>query len=127
MSERLTKYVQSVEDYMATAGHASNTEILSAMRQTYPDISATTIHRITSRLAERGKLGKAPSASNNTLRYDANTHPHDHFLCSDCDMLRDASLTDDIRPLIERAVGDGCRISGNLVISGLCKKCNKES
>ncbi|TAL14620.1 hypothetical protein EPN95_02350 [Patescibacteria group bacterium] len=127
MIERSTKYVQDVENYLQQKGHSSNIEILEFMQKNYADISATTVHRITTRLVERRKISLAPVAKGNVMRFDANIAAHDHFLCSNCDMLRDANVADDIRPMLEQSIGDGCHISGNLVITGLCKKCSKES
>lgn len=127
MDERTTKYVSDIREYMSQVGHASNAELLTYLRRRYADISATTVHRITTRLVARGKLAKAPSCKDNSARFDVTTLPHDHFLCSNCDMLRDAQLIDAIKPLVEQSIGDGCRISGNLVIMGLCKNCSKEN
>lgn len=122
---RTTKYTAAVVDYLSRAGHATNAEILAALHADYPDLSATTVHRITCRLAERGKLQLAPNLSN-TMRYDANLEPHDHFMCNGCGILRDAQLSDIIRPTVEQMIGDGCSISGSLTVSGLCKKCNQQ-
>lgn len=126
MIERTTQYVKDVENYLLEKGHLSNIEILEYLRTKYAAISATTVHRITTRLVERGKLSLAPATKSNAMRFDANTNAHDHFLCSSCDMLRDADVADNIRPILEKAIGGGCSISGNLVIEGLCKTCNKE-
>ena len=126
MIERSTQYVVDIEDYLKEKGHSSNVEILEYLQIKHPNISSTTIHRITARLVERGRLSLAPAATGNVMRFDANTDAHDHFLCTNCAMLRDTNVVDDIRPIIEQSIGDGCRISGNLVIMGICKKCNKE-
>lgn len=127
MIERSTHYTRDVEAYVNLAGHSSNAEILEHLQVKHTAMSATTVHRITTRLVERGKLTIAPATPGNAMRFDANTEPHDHFLCSSCGTLRDTNVADDIRPILEQSIGDGCRISGNLVITGLCKKCNKES
>lgn len=121
--DRTTKYVSAVRRHMQTLGHATNHQLLEALRVDYPDVSATTVHRVTARLLERGELQLAPSGQANVLRFDANTEPHDHFMCEACDLLRDAQLGDIVRPQIERAIGDGCSISGSLTVSGICKKC----
>lgn len=126
MIERSTRYVSDVQEYMEIAGHASVADILAHLRECHPLLSATTVHRITSRLLERGRLAVAPSTHDSVRRFDNTTHPHDHFMCSRCDLLRDAQLADELRPVIERAVGDGCRISGSLVVTGICKNCIKE-
>lgn len=124
--ERTTKYVLAVKEYLAHAGHATNAELLLALQQQYPQLSATTIHRITARLIERGEILLAPAGKDNVLRFDANKVPHDHFMCLNCGLLRDASLDQKVRPLIEESIGDGCKISGRLIVSGLCKNCNQK-
>lgn len=126
MSDRTTKYIALVREHMTSSGHATNAELLVALKSEYPSLSATTIHRITTRMLERGELKLAPSGSNNALRYDANLEPHDHFMCESCGMLRDAQLGNIIRPQIEKAIGSDCSISGSLTVSGICKQCHKK-
>ncbi|MFZ1360666.1 MAG: transcriptional repressor [Candidatus Saccharimonadales bacterium] len=123
IAARTTKYTAAVQQFVMRAGHATNAEILAALQSDYPDLSATTVHRITCRMAERGTLQLAPSLDN-TMRYDANLTPHDHFMCNGCGMLKDATLGDTLRPAIEKTIGDGCSISGSLTVSGLCKYCH---
>ena len=125
MSERVTHYTESVLTRMLQVGHATNGELLEYLRVDHPELSATTVHRITARLVERGKLAVAPVAAGNVMRFDAATAQHDHFHCRGCDLLRDTMIAESIRPILEDSIGDGCRVSGNLVISGLCKNCNK--
>ncbi len=125
ISGRNTKYAMAIKGIIGQLGHVSNAEIHSQLLISYPDVSLTTVHRTTSRLLDRGLVQLAPSGSNNVLRFDANTKPHDHFMCETCNMLKDADLTGAIRTYIEDSVGDGCSISGNLVVSGICKKCKE--
>jgi len=124
--DRTTKYVVAVRELMSKLGHATNTELLSGLQDVYPDLSATTVHRITTRMVERGELQMAPSSHENSMRFDANLHPHDHFLCERCGLLRDANLGAILRPEIEKAIGNDCSISGSLTVSGICKQCHKE-
>ncbi len=123
-SERQTKYCQSIEQTLHVLGHATNAEILIALRKSYPDLSATTIHRATARLASRGKIAIAPADNSGSMRYDANTKPHDHFQCSTCGRLHDTDIKDKIIPILESTIG-GCSISGQLLVTGACKKCTK--
>lgn len=124
MNSRTTKYISLVHSVMTHVGHATNSELLLALREKYPSLSATTVHRITSRMASRGELRLAPSGKDNALRYDANITAHDHFMCESCGMLKDALLGDSIRERIEVAIGKDCSISGSLTVSGICKNCN---
>ena len=124
--DRTTKYMTAVRYLMKELGHATNGELLVDMRKSYPYLSATTVHRITTRMVERGELQVAPSTHDNVLRLDVNLAPHDHFICRNCGMLRDANLGNVVRPQIEKAIGEDCSISGNLVVSGICKKCSNK-
>jgi Fur family peroxide stress response transcriptional regulator len=122
LAHRQTKYCQAIEHTLAVFGHATNMQILEELRKSFPDLSATTVHRATSRLALRGSIAIAPSAQDGAMRYDTNTAPHDHFLCASCGILRDTDVKDKVIPILESSIGD-CRISGQLTISGLCKNC----
>lgn len=124
--DRTTKYTTAVRDHMDRVGHATNVELLNELRSEFPDLSATTVHRITSRMVERGELRLAPSGQGNVMRFDANLEPHDHFICEHCDLIRDAHLGNIIRPQIEQAIGSDCSISGSLTVSGVCMHCHKE-
>lgn len=122
--QRQTKYCNAIERAIAIAGHATNAELLATLRDTFPDVSATTVHRATARLAERRIIAIAPSTRDGSMRYDANTAPHDHFQCSSCGILRDTNVKDKVIPILESSIGD-CTISGQLTITGTCKQCAK--
>ncbi len=123
-TERQTKYCQSIEETLHFLGHATNAELLNNLQLTYPDLSATTVHRATARLASRGKIAIAPTDNSGSMRYDANIKPHDHFQCSVCGRLHDTDIKDKIIPILESTI-DGCSISGQLLVTGACKKCTK--
>jgi Fe2+ or Zn2+ uptake regulation protein len=119
---RQTKYCDAIEKKLTELGHATNAELLYHLQQSYPDLSATTVHRATARLAERGVICIAPPAHDGSMRYDSNTLQHDHFLCLSCGKLRDTDVKDKVVPILESEMGD-CHISGRLTISGVCKNC----
>lgn len=122
--QRQTKYCNAIERAITIAGHATNAELLATLRKTFPDLSATTVHRATARLAERRVIAIAPSTRDGSMLYDANTAPHDHFQCSSCGILRDTNVKDKVIPILESSIGD-CTISGQLTITGTCKQCAK--
>jgi len=124
ISQRQTKYCHSIKNQLAMLGHATNTELLSVLRNTFPKLSATTVHRATARLASRGIISTAPPDSRNSTRYDSNIVPHDHFQCLSCGLLKDTDIRDKIIPIINESIS-GCNISGRLIINGTCKKCTK--
>lgn len=123
-SPRQSKYCLQIAAIINEIGHASNVQILQILQQRYPDVSATTVHRATARLASRGELGIAPNDLNGAMRYDANTQPHDHFLCASCGMLKDVDIADQVAKLLQQTIA-GCGASGRITISGTCKQCSK--
>ncbi len=125
-AQRQTKYCRAIEDMLGSFGHATNAELLAELRKDYPELSATTVHRATARLASRGTIAIAPSAKDGSMQYDSNTSPHDHFQCLSCGVLRDADVKDKVTPILESSIGD-CRISGRLTFSGLCKLCKEDT
>ncbi len=127
ITPRQTQNCKDIEQALRCLGHASNTELLQVLRKTNPSLSATTVHRATSRLASRGVIAIAPPNIDGSMRYDATTQPHDHFMCNRCGLLRDADIKDRVIPILESKMKD-CVISGRLTISGECKNCiSKES
>lgn len=125
-TQRQTKYCQAIEVLLASMGHATNSELLVELRKTYANLSATTVHRATSRLATRGLIAIAPPSRDGSICYDTNVIPHDHFLCTSCGMLRDTNIKDKVTPILESSMDD-CHISGRLTISGLCKHCKEKN
>lgn len=125
-SARQTKYCQAITAVMQKRGHATNAELLAELRREFPNLSATTVHRATARLADRGELALAPTTQSGAMRYDTNTTPHDHFSCTQCGILADADIAHEVSELLAASI-EGCRMSGRVVVSGICKQCNKEN
>ncbi len=123
-TRRETKYTKAVSRCIAQAGHATNAQIATHVRTDFPRVSDTTIHRVTQRLYDDGRIGLAPKASDGAVRYDNETIPHDHFICEDCGAIRDLRLSQLVRRDIEQSLG-GCRLSGSLIIVGECKACKE--
>jgi len=122
---RETKYCNAIRSAITKLGHASNRDFLLALQAQYPELSATTVHRATARLAARGEIGIAPNNKQGAVRYDALATAHDHFNCSVCDRLCDAHIKDKLLNLIGDTMKD-CSISGNVAVTGICRDCSSE-
>lgn len=122
MNTRTTKYSTEILEIVEYLRHATNAEIIDKLRLHYPTVSATTVHRVTVRLQSQGLFASAPPDRNGSMRYDANTTPHDHFICGICGGIRDLNVAESFIPKISNELG-GCSISGRLVIYGECDKC----
>lgn len=124
-TQRQTKYCRAIKSALDSLGHATNAELVDVLRKSYPQLSATTVHRATARLARRNIIAIAPNLTTKSITYDANINNHDHFQCVSCNRLFDADFIEQIMPIIKPII-DGCDISGRLTISGICKKCIKK-
>ena len=122
VSPRQTKYCRDIVDLLHKRGHASNTELLTALRRKYPELSATTVHRATARLAAREQIALAPPDKGGAMRYDANVQLHDHFICQTCERVRDIDIAEKVIPEVNKALG-ACKVTGRLVIYGSCDSC----
>lgn len=123
MTTRTTKYTTAIVETLQKLGHATNAEMLDKLHETYPDVSATTVHRATARLSALGTIAEAPADAFGAMRYDANTTPHDHFICTGCGRMRDIDVAEKLVPTISDALG-GCKITGRLTMNGLCESCH---
>lgn len=121
---RETKYTRAVMSAVRRLGHATNAQIALAIRNDFPNVSDTTVHRITNRFHEDGTLGVAPKAADGAVRYDANTLFHDHFICEGCGVMRDVILPATVRREIQGML-DGCCLNGSLTLVGDCTKCKE--
>lgn len=119
---RNTKYTSEIREVIREMGHATNAQIAESLRKTYPGVSDTTVHRITQRLAGYGDISHAPASRSGCVRYDSNTHDHDHFVCVDCDSLRDIAVPNEVKKVIQTEM-QPCIVEGPLTISGRCKNC----
>ncbi len=119
---RSTKYVLAVQNFVGKQSHVTNHDILIGLKADYPNLTATTVHRVTDRLIKTNKLYLAPANYNNAMRFDSNLVAHDHFKCQNCDKLKDVKLPPSIVHQLEKLI-IGCKINGSLTISGLCNNC----
>ena len=119
---RDTKYSKEILAVLKKRGHATNAELITVVRMKFPDVSATTIHRASSRLLERSMIQEAPADTHGAMRFDSLLDPHDHFICSGCGGIRDIDIAEEFIPRISQALG-GCKVTGRLVIHGSCEKC----
>lgn len=124
-SSRQTKYVQAVLDSLQDLHHATNLELWRIVRNTYPEVSTTTIHRVSKRLKERGTIGCAPKLADGSERYDVNPRPHHHFMCIKCDRTCDVPDTLEIQKITDRLknISRECALAGPLTMQGICQKC----
>lgn len=125
MLQRHTIYTQAVTDAVQALGHANNQDILAELQASGITASPTTVHRVSRRLCDAGVIACAPATNDGSMRYDAMVEQHDHFVCHGCDGLADIRLPQSMRNELNKQL-KGCMVDGQLIIYGLCKKCNNK-
>ncbi|HPR10473.1 MAG TPA: transcriptional repressor [Candidatus Saccharibacteria bacterium] len=121
MQLRMTYQTRQVLFTARKLHHATNSEILNEVRADLPDLSATTVHRITSRLISAGILAYGPEINGSKI-IDANTSPHDHFVCEACYGIKDITISQQSRNELQKQV-DSLVLKSRLTITGDCTQC----
>ena len=102
--------------------HPSAETLYEALRQEYPDISLATVYRNLALFRDQGII-QSLGTIGGVERFDGDTYPHAHFVCSGCGAVVD---------LPEAGVPDcsgiaremGCRVERvQMILTGLCTDC----
>ena len=83
--EYIREYVRSCKE------HPTADSIYGKMKEEFPNISLGTVYRNLSLLVELGEITKI-SVDNGPERFDCNTKPHSHFVCTYCHCIQDMDL-----------------------------------
>ena len=111
---------QMLELLRASEQHPTAEEAFFLCREAGMKISVASCYRVLGTLVAQGLVAKLtlPGVPD---RYDSNTAPHDHLICSRCGAVCDVELGDLTRTLTKHI---GHAIEGyHLVISHTCETC----
>ena len=108
-----------------TDTHPSAEAVHQMLQEDYPDISLATVYRNLALFKRQGLISSLGTVGG-VERFDANTEPHVHFICTGCDAVLDlpevavpATLS------VEAEIQGGCKVdSCQLTFTGLCAACN---
>ncbi len=105
--------------------HPTADTVYQEIRNTIPNISLGTVYRNLSLLSERGEILRL-TCDGKIDRFDADTHPHYHFICKNCGCVQDIDFpySEQIDQLADSAF-DGTIIHHTLLFEGYCKNCIK--
>ena len=104
--------------------HPSAETIYTDLKQTIPDLSMATVYRNLTKFRQEG-LVQCVATVKGVDRYDANTHPHVHFICRHCNSVIDLHamhVPDTLSSQAAQITGgkvDSCCLS----FTGLCRDC----
>ncbi len=110
---------------MTRKDHPTAETIYQNVRLENPHISMGTVYRNLTLLAESGEILRL-SMGENMDRFDADTSPHYHFICSDCGAVIDLDM-DSIEAISDVAAKHfKGKIAGHVTyFYGTCEKCTK--
>ena len=104
-----------------TTAHPSAEMVHKMLQEAHPDISLATVYRNLSLFKSQGLITSVATVRG-IERFDANTAPHVHFICSGCDAVMDLHQIEVPLALGEQCTD--CRIdSCQLTFHGLCGNC----
>ena len=78
-----------IDAVVRTDDHPTAEELWARAREVLPDISRTTVYRILDTFVDLGLVERVPHPRG-AARFDGNTEPHHHLICTKCKQVFDA-------------------------------------
>ena len=116
-----------LECLRSTDTHPSADMVFSHLKQDYPDLSLGTVYRNLSMFKNQGVIASLGTV-NGIERFDGNTEPHVHFICTCCSAVIDLpelQVPEDLYASVNDQTGgevDACQ----LTFTGVCRECLKK-
>ena len=126
--ERNTKHFRKRDAILTclrqTDTHPSADWVFAQLKPEIPDLSLGTVYRNLALFKEQGLIISVGTVAG-VERFDGDTHPHVHFICTDCGKVTDLEASPNLRSMQERAEHDlGSQIHGcQITFTGLCREC----
>lgn len=103
--------------------HPTADVVYQEIRNTIPNISLGTVYRNLAQLSERGDILRLP-CDGKMDHFDADTHPHYHFICNHCGCVQDIDLPyEDALDQRANEYFSGMITKHSLLFEGLCDSC----
>lgn len=119
--EAILKAVQS------TTVHPTAEWVYETLKPVYPDLSLGTVYRNLSQFKQDGTIVSVGIVDGQE-RFDANTKPHTHFICSKCGAVLDipgdfldSAMISNIARLYHLQID-----SSSVILRGICSDCLKK-
>ena len=116
-----------LEALRSTTAHPSADTLYARLKPEIPDLSLGTVYRNLNHFKQQG-LAMSVATVNGVERFDGNTEPHVHFICTDCSAVIDLE-TMQIPDSLVRTAAESCggQVTGcQLSFSGICRSCLKK-
>ena len=108
----------------STDVHPSADWVYARLKPEYPDISLGTVYRNLSLFKEQGLIISLGTV-NGVERFDGNTKPHVHFICTRCDGVTDLPQIQVPQALCSQVAAEtgGQVDTCSLTFTGVCNRC----
>jgi len=107
-----------------STAHPSAEDLYASLKPDIPDLSIGTVYRNLNLFKEQG-LATSVATVRGVERFDGNTQPHVHFICSQCDAVTDLHqicVPQELKTAAEDS--SGCRVEEcRLCFTGVCSQC----
>ena len=107
--------------------HPSAEMLFTQLKPQIPDLAMGTVYRNLTLFKQQGLVSSVATVRG-VERFDGNTDPHVHFICSGCDAvidLDDMQVPETLAQTAAQCCGgqvEGCQLS----FTGLCRNCKSE-
>ena len=114
----ILQYLRQSED------HPSAEKIYTDLKKEIPDLSMGTVYRNLNLFKEQGLITSVATV-NGVERFDGNTEPHVHFVCTHCSAVTDLPQIYVPQSLCSRAAAETGGQVGTcqLTFTGVCNRC----
>ena len=127
MNLKHSKQRETIKEFLSTRkDHPTADVVYTNVRKSFPNISLGTVYRNLTLLADIGEITRL-GVGDGADRFDFDTSPHYHFVCSDCGRVSDFDF-----PFMERmtqAARESFKgeIDGHITyFYGRCENCSKQ-
>ncbi len=125
VSQKHFRKRDAILDYLqSTTAHPSAEMVFAGLKPQIPDLSLGTVYRNLSLFRKQG-LADCVATVGGVERFDGNTDPHIHFICSECDAvidLMEMHIPPELGGTAEACSGG--QVHGyQLSFTGQCKAC----
>ena len=110
-----------LECVRSTKTHPSAEWVYAQLKPQIPDLSLGTVYRNLSMFKQEGIIGSM-GVVDGMERFEGNTSPHAHFVCSHCSAVIDVDGIDPPEELCEKVVCGSVR-ECVLTFTGVCNQC----
>lgn len=129
MALKYSRQRESIKLYLAqTKEHPTADMVYTNIRKKHPNISLGTVYRNLKLLVDHGEIIKF-SAGDGSDRFDGNTKPHYHFICTKCSEVSDIYIDDKVIESVNTSAlsdFDGEINGHDILFYGNCSNCKKD-